>query len=84
MISLDTNLNANILHRSYRQSTGGIQYVPGGAASGFKHVVKDQYTTRLLQVKGKLITGKYDWNSQESFFLHAHRQPQKQTFYPLH
>ena len=27
--------------------------MPGGAASGFRHVVKDQYTTRLLQVKGK-------------------------------
>ena len=29
--------------------------MPGGAASGFRHVVKDQYTTRLLQVKGKQL-----------------------------
>ena len=37
---------------SYFKETGGIQYLPGGVASGFKHVVKDKYDARLLQCKG--------------------------------
>jgi len=31
----------------------GVQYLPGGVATGFKHVEKDSYTTRLLQIKGR-------------------------------
>jgi hypothetical protein len=34
------------------QNTGGVQYVPGGCTSGFNHVVKDDFPTRLLQIKG--------------------------------
>ncbi|KAJ3449756.1 villin [Anaeramoeba flamelloides] len=32
---------------------GGIKYEEGGIESGFKHVVKDQYETRLLHLKGR-------------------------------
>jgi len=32
---------------------GGIEYLAGGVDTGFKHVVRDQYDTRLLQLKGK-------------------------------
>eukprot|EP01155_Anaeramoeba_flamelloides_P051067 Anaeramoba_flamelloidesc42264_g1_i2.p2 GENE.c42264_g1_i2~~c42264_g1_i2.p2 ORF type:complete len:338 (+),score=100.39 c42264_g1_i2:42-1016(+) len=32
---------------------GGIKYEEGGIDSGFKHVVKDQYETRLLHLKGR-------------------------------
>jgi hypothetical protein len=34
------------------QNTGGIQYLPGGVASGFNHVVRDVFPTRLLHLKG--------------------------------
>ena len=30
-----------------------IRYLEGGVASGFKHVDRDAFTTRLLQVKGR-------------------------------
>lgn len=33
--------------------SGGVEYLPGGVASGFKKVEKDVYRTRLLMVKGK-------------------------------
>ncbi|KAJ3427674.1 villin [Anaeramoeba flamelloides] len=32
---------------------GGIKYEEGGIDSGFKHVVRDQYETRLLHLKGR-------------------------------
>jgi len=32
---------------------GGIEYLPGGVESGFRHVDRDSYETRLLMVKGK-------------------------------
>lgn len=41
------------LFMSYFKGTGGIEYLPGGVASGFKHVEKDVYSTRLLLLKGK-------------------------------
>ena len=34
---------------------GGLEYLSGGVASGFKHVEKDSYPTRLLLVKGKRV-----------------------------
>ena len=34
----------------------GIQYVPGGVSSGFKHVEQGVYRTRLLQVRGCRVT----------------------------
>lgn len=33
----------------------GIEYLPGGVASGFKHVERDVYRPRLLEVKGKNV-----------------------------
>ncbi|CAM6031400.1 unnamed protein product [Sphagnum compactum] len=41
------------LFLSYFKNTGGVEYLPGGVASGFKHVEKDVYVTRLLKLKGK-------------------------------
>lgn len=38
---------------SYFKSTGGVTYEVGGVQSGFKHVEKDVYSTRLLHCKGK-------------------------------
>jgi len=32
---------------------GGIEYIPGGVASGFKHVDPNKFETRLLHLKGK-------------------------------
>ena len=29
--------------------------MPGGCTSGFNHVVKDDFPTRLLQLKGKQV-----------------------------
>ncbi|CAH1246516.1 AVIL [Branchiostoma lanceolatum] len=31
----------------------GIKYLPGGVATGFRHVEEEEYETRLLQIKGK-------------------------------
>ena len=33
----------------------GLEYLPGGVASGFHHVERDVYRTRLLEVKGKRV-----------------------------
>jgi hypothetical protein len=41
------------LFLSYFKSSGGIEYLPGGVDSGFAHVERDQYETRLLHLKGK-------------------------------
>lgn len=41
------------LFMSYFKSSGGIEYLPGGVESGFKHVQRDVYETRLLHLKGK-------------------------------
>jgi hypothetical protein len=30
-----------------------LQYAEGGVDSGFKKVVRDEYPTRMLQIKGK-------------------------------
>ena len=38
---------------SYFKNSGGIEYVPGGVASGFNSVVVGVYRTRLLHLKGK-------------------------------
>ena len=35
--------------------TSGVEYLPGGVDSGFNHVVKDVWTTRLLLCKGDRI-----------------------------
>ncbi len=37
----------------FLQCFKSVQYEPGGVASGFKHVEKDVYETRLLHLKGK-------------------------------
>jgi len=36
----------------FMQCFKSVQYLKGGVASGFKHVVRDVYETRLLQLKG--------------------------------
>jgi hypothetical protein len=41
------------LFLSYFRTGAGIQYLPGGVQSGFRHVEKDSYATRLLHLKGK-------------------------------
>ena len=41
------------LFMSYFKRTGGIEYLPGGVASGFKTVVSGTHPTRLLHLKGK-------------------------------
>lgn len=41
------------LFLSYFKALGGLKYLPGGVSSGFHHVVRDSYETRLLQCKGK-------------------------------
>ena len=38
---------------SYFKDLGGIQYLPGGADSGFTHVERDVWPTRLLHIKGQ-------------------------------
>jgi len=41
------------LFLSYFKDTGGLEYVPGGVASGFNVVERGVYKTRLLQLKGE-------------------------------
>lgn len=36
------------------RNSGGIEYLEGGVASGFNHVERDVYPTRLLQIKGSI------------------------------
>lgn len=38
---------------SYFKSTGGVEYLAGGVASGFRTVDKDSFPIRLLHLKGK-------------------------------
>lgn len=47
------------LFLSYFKRTG-IEYLPGGVASGFNKMEKDVYRTRLLQVKGKRVVRSYE------------------------
>lgn len=57
---------------------GGVQYLSGGIESGFVHVERDQYETRLLHVKGrrfarvKRVEAKHtSLNSGDVFILDA-------------
>jgi len=62
-VELDTMLGgAPVQHREVQDHEskeflsvfkGGVEYLKGGVASGFKHVEKDKYETRLLHLKGK-------------------------------
>jgi hypothetical protein len=45
--------NESALFLSYFKDTGGVEYVPGGVASGFRKVEVDVFPTRLLHLKGK-------------------------------
>lgn len=45
--------NESDLFASLFKGAGGIEYIPGGVDSGFKHVERDVYDTRLLHLKGK-------------------------------
>jgi advillin len=45
--------NESSLFLSYFKNTGGVEYLPGGVESGFKHVGENTYETRLLHLKGK-------------------------------
>ena len=45
--------NESDLFLSYFKKTGGIEYMDGGIDSGFTHVERDVYETRLLHLKGK-------------------------------
>ena len=49
----ETQSNESSLFSSYFSQTGGIEYLPGGVDSGFTHVERDSWPTRLLHVKGK-------------------------------
>ena len=48
----ETQDNESKLFLSYFKENG-IEYLPGGVDSGFTHVERDVYPTRLLQCKGK-------------------------------
>eukprot|EP00003_Mantamonas_plastica_P001333 TRINITY_DN1095_c0_g5_i1.p1 TRINITY_DN1095_c0_g5~~TRINITY_DN1095_c0_g5_i1.p1 ORF type:complete len:833 (-),score=276.14 TRINITY_DN1095_c0_g5_i1:45-2471(-) len=55
---------------------GGIEYVEGGVDSGFKHVERDSWPTRLLHLKGKrnvrvkqVETSRASLNSGDVFIL---------------
>jgi len=61
-VELDMSLNGEPIQ--HREVQGGesdeflaifktIRYLEGGVATGFKHVDRDAFTTRLLQVKGR-------------------------------
>jgi len=62
-VELDDSLGgAPVQHREVQEHEskemlsvfkGGIEYLAGGIESGFKHVEKDKYETRLLHLKGK-------------------------------
>ena len=40
------------LFLSYFRHQGGVEYLPGGIASGFNHVEPEEHKPRLLHVKG--------------------------------
>ena len=64
-VELDDKLGGTAVHHretqamesdlfcSYFKASGGIEYLPGGVDSGFTHVERDVFPTRLLMVKGK-------------------------------
>jgi hypothetical protein len=59
----------------------GVRYLEGGVASGFKHVDRDAFTTRLLHVKGRrnirvqqVAPAPASMNSGDVFILDAGRQ----------
>lgn len=61
-VELDTYLGGEpVQHREvqghesaeFQSLFPAVQYLAGGVATGFKHVDKDAFTTRLLQVKGR-------------------------------
>jgi hypothetical protein len=49
----ETQNNESDLFCSYFKNSGGVEYLPGGVDSGFTHVERDSWPTRLLHVKGK-------------------------------
>lgn len=60
---------------------GGLRYLEGGVASGFKHVDREAFTTRLLHVKGRrnirvipVALKPENLNSGDVFILDAGRQ----------
>jgi len=61
-VELDDYLGGGPQHREVQDNESkpflslfksGIEYLSGGVASGFKHVEKDKFETRLLHCKGK-------------------------------
>lgn len=42
------------LFLSYFRANGGVEYLPGGTASGFRHVVPEEHPPRLLHIKGRV------------------------------
>jgi hypothetical protein len=67
------------LFASYFKDTG-IEYLPGGVDSGFVHVDRDAFETRLLQVKGKrtvrvttVATSNASLNTGDCFILDTGR-----------
>ena len=49
----ETEGNESSKFLSYFKDMGGIQYLPGGMESGFQHVERDVWPTRLLHIKGQ-------------------------------
>ena len=49
----ETQAMESDLFCSYFKASGGLEYLPGGVDSGFVHVERDVFPTRLLMVKGK-------------------------------
>lgn len=45
--------NESALFLSYFKHSGGVEYLPGGVDSGFRHVERDSWPVRLLHVKGQ-------------------------------
>ncbi len=45
--------NESTLFASFFKNSGGIHYLAGGVDSGFNHVERDSWPTRLLHIKGK-------------------------------
>lgn len=49
----ETQANESDMFCSIFKNSGGIEYLDGGVDSGFVHVERDSWPTRLLHVKGK-------------------------------